>query len=57
MRPFGRRPCRSRLRLAREEEVKQVKKTLSREALVKEAAFWSRLQKAAKENPGKVCHK
>ncbi len=39
------------------EEVKQVKKTLSKEALVKEAAFWSRLAKAAKENPGKVCHK
>jgi hypothetical protein len=40
-----------------EEEVRQVKKTVSREALVKEAAFWTALKKAAKENPGKVCHK
>jgi hypothetical protein len=55
LRPFGKRLCRSRL--VREEEVKQVKKTLSREALVKEAAFWTRLMKAAKDNPGKVCHK
>jgi hypothetical protein len=37
--------------------VEQVKKTVSREALVKEKAFWSRLVKATKENPGKVCHK
>ncbi len=34
-----------------------MKKTLSKEALVKEAAFWSELKKAVKENPGKVCHK
>ncbi len=34
-----------------------MKKTLSKEALVKEAAFWSMISKAAKENPGKVCHK
>ena len=40
-----------------EEEVIQVKKTVSKEALVKEAAFWSALKKAAKENPGKICHK
>ena len=40
-----------------EEEVIQVKKTVSREALVKEAAFWMTLKKAAKENPGKLCHK
>jgi len=33
------------------------KKTLSRVALVKEAAFWTNFRKAAKENPGKLCHK
>jgi hypothetical protein len=33
------------------------KKTLSSVALVKEAAFWSNFMKAAKENPGKLCHK
>jgi hypothetical protein len=43
--------------LVLEEEVIQVKKTVSREALVKEAAFWTALKKAAKENPGKLCHK
>jgi len=35
----------------------QVKKAVSKEALVKEAAFWTALKLAAKENPGKVCHK
>ena len=40
-----------------EEEVMQVKKTVSKEALVKEAAFWMALKKAARENPGKICHK
>jgi hypothetical protein len=35
----------------------QVKKALSKEALDKEAAFWTSLKKAVKENPGKVCHK
>jgi hypothetical protein len=34
-----------------------VKKTLSKKALVKEAAFWSDFRKAVKENPGKICHK
>jgi hypothetical protein len=34
-----------------------MKKTLSKEALVKEAAFWTGLQKAVRENPGKLCHK
>ncbi len=34
-----------------------MKKTLSSKALVKEAAFWTTVAKAAKENPGKVCHK
>ncbi len=34
-----------------------MKKTESKEVLVKEAAFWSRFQKAVKENPGKICHK
>ncbi len=35
----------------------RMKKALSKEALVKEAAFWSDFRKAVKENPGKVCHK
>jgi len=34
-----------------------MKKNLSKEALVKEAAFWVKLGKAAKENPGRLCHK
>jgi hypothetical protein len=34
-----------------------MKKTVSNKALVKEAAFWTAVTKAAKENPGKVCHK
>jgi len=34
-----------------------MKKTLSKEARIKEAAFWTKLHQAAKENPGKVCHK
>jgi hypothetical protein len=34
-----------------------VKKTVSKEALVKEAALWTEFRKAAAENPGKVCHK
>jgi len=33
------------------------KKRLSSVALVKEAAFWTNFRKAAKENPGKLCHK
>jgi hypothetical protein len=37
--------------------VKQVKKTVSSKALVKEAAFWTTFRKAAAENPGKICHK
>jgi len=37
--------------------VKQVKKTVSSKALVKEAAFWTIFRKAAAENPGKICHK
>jgi len=35
----------------------RMKKTLSKKALVKEAAFWSDFGKAVKENPGKICHK
>jgi hypothetical protein len=35
----------------------QVKKALSKKALVKEAAFWTAFKKAAQENPGKLCHK
>lgn len=34
-----------------------MKKTVSKEALVKETAFWTGFSKAVKENPGKVCHK
>jgi hypothetical protein len=34
-----------------------MKKTLSKKALVKEAAFWKRFSEAVKENPGKICHK
>ncbi len=34
-----------------------MKKAVSKEALAKEAAFWSRFTKAVKENPGKLCHK
>ena len=34
-----------------------MKKTVSGKALVKEAAFWANVRKAAVENPGKICHK
>jgi hypothetical protein len=34
-----------------------MKKAISEKALVQEAAFWEKLKKATKENPGKVCHK
>jgi len=34
-----------------------MKKTLSKEALAQEAAYWDNLKKATKENPGKTCHK
>lgn len=34
-----------------------MKKNLSKEVLTKEAAFWTKMGKAVKENPGKVCHK
>jgi hypothetical protein len=34
-----------------------MKKALSEKALAEEAALWDRLKKAAKDNPGKVCHK
>lgn len=34
-----------------------MKKALSTKALAKEASFWAGLKKAAKEHPGKVCHK
>ncbi len=32
-------------------------KTLSKKALLKEAAFWGKRKKVLKENPGKICHK
>jgi hypothetical protein len=35
----------------------RMKKTLSAEALAKEAAFWDSLKQSAKEHPGKTCHK
>ena len=35
----------------------RMKKTVSKKALAKEAAFWSDFSKAVKENPGKICHK
>lgn len=34
-----------------------MKKALSADALLKEAAFWDDMKKAAKENPGKACQK
>jgi hypothetical protein len=34
-----------------------MKKTLSKKALVKEAAFWTEIKKVERESPGKVCHK
>lgn len=34
-----------------------MKKSLSREALKKEAAFWADAKKAAKTTPGKACRK
>jgi len=34
-----------------------MKKNLSKETLVKEAAFWKKMGKAVKENPGTLCHK
>jgi hypothetical protein len=34
-----------------------MKKTVSKEALVKEAAYWNAMKDLAKQNPGTVCHK
>jgi hypothetical protein len=34
-----------------------MKKELSNEALLKEAAFWETIRKAAETNPGKSCLK
>jgi hypothetical protein len=34
-----------------------MKKPLSREALVKEAAYWNAMKQMAKQNPGTVCRK
>jgi len=34
-----------------------MKKTVSRKALVKEAAFWDKMKMALRENPVTVCHK
>ncbi len=38
-------------------EVKRVKKALSNEALLKEAAFWTTIKKATETNPTKSCLK
>ncbi len=34
-----------------------MKKTVSKKALVKEAAYWNAMKQAAKMTPGTVCHK
>jgi hypothetical protein len=34
-----------------------MKKMVSKDALVKEAAFWGKMKKTVAENPRKVCHK
>ncbi len=34
-----------------------MKKTLSNEALLKEAVYWENLKKAAADDPGKACLK
>jgi len=34
-----------------------MKKLPSKEALAKEAAFWTRMSEAAKDYPGGICHK
>ncbi len=34
-----------------------MKKTLSSKALMRETAYWERMKKALKENPGKACRK
>ncbi len=34
-----------------------MKKTVSKKALVKEAAYWTAMKQMAKLNPGTVCHK
>jgi len=34
-----------------------MKKNLSKEALKKEAIFWTKMRKAVKKNSGTLCHK
>ncbi len=34
-----------------------MKKAMSRDALVKEAAYWTAMKQLAKQNPGTVCRK
>lgn len=34
-----------------------MKKPLSKKAMVREAAFWGSIKRAAGDNPAKVCHK
>ncbi len=34
-----------------------MKKRVSRDALIKEAAYWKAMKALAKLNPGTVCHK
>ena len=44
-------------KLIERKEVVRMKKALSEKALLQEAAFWDRLKKVTRENPGKTCHK
>jgi len=34
-----------------------MKKTVSKKALTKEAAYWNAMKHMVKQNPGTVCHK
>ncbi len=34
-----------------------MKKAVSKEALVKESAYWNAMKQSAKQNPGTVCRK
>ncbi len=35
----------------------RMKKTVNKEALVKEATYWNAMKQLAKQNPGTVCRK
>ncbi len=34
-----------------------MKKTVSKETMAKEAAYWKAMKQLARQNPGLVCHK